>query len=214
MKGESRRRGLYIRGMILAALVIIWLCVPSVKSWLSGMVVLFTQRSVQSLQGNINTSALPMLAVLKQSAFHSAVMFFLPPRQIVAAAACLGPVRGTIISLTGSLVGSSAWYWLLCSVLKKPVLQDKLSFVSLGIAAGLTGLLGSVWGPIMGICAVLKLPYLRCAAGIAAAGLAVALMYALLCSPFSALLPTWAALCLRIGGAALLAVCAWRWAKK
>ncbi len=214
MKAISRSRALYIRGAVLAALIIGWLCVPSFKSWLSGMVMLFTQRSVQSLQGNINTAAFPVLSVFKQSAFHSAVMFFLPPRQIVAAAACLGPVMGIAASMAGSMAGAAAWYWLLYPVLKKPVLQDKLKNTSPWLTSGLTGLLGGIWGPIMGISALLKLPFLRCAAGVGTMGLAVTLMYALLCSPFSALLPSWAMLCLRICGTAILAFSIWKCTRK
>lgn len=206
MKDVSRRRALYIRGAVLAVVLAAWLCVPAVKSWLSGMVMLFTQRSVQSLQGNINTSALPVLAALKQSVFHSSVMFFLPPRHIVAAVACLGIGMGVAVSLVGSLAGAAIWYWLVHPVLNKPVLQDKLRIACPWITAGLTGLLGGIWGPVMGMAALMKLQFFRCAAGMAAVSIAVNVMYALLCSPYSALLPAWSAMCLRICGTVLLAV--------
>ena len=213
MEKASRKRALYIRGGILAAIILAWLCIPAFKSRLSGMVMLFTQRSVQSLQGNINTAGLPLLSAFKQAVFHSAVMFFLPPRHIVAAAACLGSVMGIIVSVAGALTGAAAWYWLLCPLFKK-MPQDKLCKAGHVFTAGLTGSLGGVWGPVMGICALLRLPFLRCITGMAAVGLISVVMYGLLCNPYSALLPSWAVMCLRIGGAVLLIIGVYRLIKK
>lgn len=70
--------------------------------------MLFSQRSVQSLQGAINASAFPFF----YAAFLSFIQRFLcwfPPRQIIAAVFCLGIFPGMAASLAG---GSAAC--LLC----------------------------------------------------------------------------------------------------
>ena len=106
----SKRRCITVLLCLLTASVVTasFFLIPEFRSRLTGLLMLFSQRSVQSLQGAINASAFPFF----YAAFLSFIQRFLcwfPPRQIIAAVFCLGIFPGMAASLAG---GSAAC--LLC----------------------------------------------------------------------------------------------------
>lgn len=106
----SKRRCITVLLCLLTASVVTasFFLIPEFRSLLTGLLMLFSQRNVQSLQGAINASAFPFF----YAAFLSFIQRFLcwfPPRQIIAAVFCLGIFPGMAASLAG---GSAAC--LLC----------------------------------------------------------------------------------------------------
>lgn len=106
----SKKRCITVLICLLTASVVTasFFLIPEFRSLLTGLLMLFSQRSVQSLQGAINASAFPFF----YAAFLSFIQRFLcwfPPRQIIAAVFCLGIFPGMAASLAG---GSAAC--LLC----------------------------------------------------------------------------------------------------
>lgn len=106
----SKKRCITVLLCLLTASVVTasFFFIPEFQSLLTGLLMLFSQRSVQSLQGAINASAFPFF----YAAFLSLIQRFLcwfPPRQIIAAVFCLGIFPGMAVSLAG---GSAAC--LLC----------------------------------------------------------------------------------------------------
>lgn len=102
----SKKRCITVLLCLLTASVVTasFFLIPEFQS----LLMLFSQRSVQSLQGAINASAFPFF----YAAFLSFIQRFLcwfPPRQIIAAVFCLGIFPGMAASLAG---GSAAC--LLC----------------------------------------------------------------------------------------------------
>ena len=107
----SKRRCITVLLCLLTASVVTasFFLIPEFQS----LLMLFSQRSVQSLQGAINASAFPFF----YAAFLSFIQRFLcwfPPRQIIAAVFCLGIFPGMAASLAG---GSAAC--LLCYFMGK-----------------------------------------------------------------------------------------------
>ena len=91
----SKKRCITVLICLLTASVVTasFFLIPEFRSLLTGLLMLFSQRSVQSLQGAINASAFPFF----YAAFLSFIQRFLcwfPPRQIIAAVFCLGIFPG------------------------------------------------------------------------------------------------------------------------
>ena len=181
--------------------------IPEFRSLLTGLLMLFSQRSVQSLQGAINASAFPFL----YAAFLSFIQRFLcwfPPRQIIAAAFCLGIFPGMAASLAG---GSTAC--LLCYFIGRllPVrLREKwlsknikgFSAFAIGLGASMTFLGYS--GPACFLFGTLRLSSPALLWGCFIGMLSEVAAYSLLCSPYSSFLPNNVSIIFRVAGAVLL----------
>ena len=107
-------RPIWIRFCLLGfVLLSLLLCVlfPVSRNWFSGQVMLFCQRSVQTLQGAIHGSTYPLRHTIWLSIFQSIFFFWLPPRQVLAAAANFGVSIGYVSSLTGIWLGGDLLVW-------------------------------------------------------------------------------------------------------
>ena len=181
--------------------------IPEFRSLMTGLLMLFSQRSVQSLQGAINASAYPFL----YAAFRSFIQRFLcwfPPRQIIAAVFCLGIFPGMAASLAG---GSAAC--LLCYFIgrllparlraKRPAKKIKgFSAFAIGLGVSITFLGYS--GPACFLLGALRLSSPALLWGCFIGMLSEVAAYSLLCSPYSSFLPNNVSIVFRVSGAVLL----------
>ena len=181
--------------------------IPEFRSLMTGLLMLFSQRSVHSFQGAINASAFPFL----YAAFLSFIQRFLcwfPPRQIIAAVFCLGIFPGMAASLAG---GSAAC--LLCYFIgrllparlraKRPAKKIKgFSAFAIGLGVSITFLGYS--GPACFLLGALRLSSPALLWGCFIGMLSEVAAYSLLCSPYSSFLPHNVSIVFRVSGAVLL----------
>ncbi len=83
---------------------------PGTRAWFSGALMLFTQRSVQTLQGAIRAADFPFVQSACLAAFQTCILPWLLPRQFIASSLCLGPFLGFLASFLGALAGCALWY--------------------------------------------------------------------------------------------------------
>lgn len=192
---------------------------PGTRAWFSGALMLFTQRSVQTLQGAIRAADFPFVQSACLSALQTCILPWLLPRQFIASSLCLGPFLGFLTSFLGALAGCALWYgvarllFLPCPRLparwKRPLLAAVLPF-----AAGLPLALLGMGGPVCGLAGALGLPFGPVLTGAALASGLLAAAYGALCTAFSAQLPPpWGTL-LRCAGVALTLFAGYRLARK
>lgn len=219
-----KTRPIWIRFCLLGfVLLSLLLCVlfPVSRNWFSGQVMLFSQRSVQTLQGAIHGSTYPLWHTIWLSIFQSIFFFWLPPRQVLAAAANFGVSIGYVSSLTGIWLGGTFWYGLgrllpFYPTKKAPFVLAIQSY-SPGLICGLVCFFGGLAIPILLLFGYAKAPYKRMASGFLL-GEAVRIgIYTWICSPFHSLLPNiWKILLLLIGGTiiVLTSLCIWKAVQK
>ncbi|MEN6595140.1 MAG: hypothetical protein ABFC31_09400 [Clostridiaceae bacterium] len=116
-KQKEKRSLRFLRASSAGVLILLlgfYSSIPSVHSSVNGWVMLYTQKSAQSITGAILRAGhlAPLKAVLL-AAFQTAVLPWLLPYGAAANAACFGPARGCLISLAGALAGASVWYGLI-----------------------------------------------------------------------------------------------------
>lgn len=124
---------------------------PGTRAWFSGALMLFTQRSVQTLQGAIRAADFPFVQSACLAAFQTCILPWLLPRQFIASSLCLGPFLGFLASFLGALAGCALWYgvarllFLPCPRLparwKRPLLAAVLPFAA-GLPLALLGMGG------------------------------------------------------------------------
>ena len=78
---------------------------PGTRAWFSGALMLFTQRSVQTLQGAIRAANFPFVQSACLAAFQTCILPWLLPRQFIASSLCLGPFLGFLASFLGARPG-------------------------------------------------------------------------------------------------------------
>lgn len=213
MQPVSRR---YVRCLgplgVLGLALLLWR-LPACRAWLGGMAMLFTQRSVQTLQGAIHASPAPFLTSACLSALQACLLPWLLPRQYIASALCLGPFLGFAASLLGALGGCCLWYGAARLLfLPCPRLPGRwhgpLSAAAFPLSAGLPLALLGMAGPACGLAGALALPVGPALAGAALANGCLAAAYGLLCSAFAAQLPSpWGPALRCAGGLLLLLAC-------
>ena len=182
---------------------------PGSRAWLGGMSMLFTQRSVQTLQGAINAAPFSFLKCASLSALQACILPWLLPRQFIASALCLGPFLGFAASFVGALGGCGLWYgaarllFLPCRHLPERWYRP-WSVSAFWLAAGIPLALLGMSGPVCGLAGALSLPFGPVLAGAAVANGCLAAAYGLLCTAFSAQLPALWGLVLRCAGGLLV----------
>lgn len=182
---------------------------PGSRAWFSGAFMLFTQRSVQTLQGAIRAADFPFVQSACLSALQTCILPWLLPRQFIASSLCLGPFLGFLASFLGALAGCALWYGVARLLFLRPLLAAVLPF-----AAGLPLALLGMGGPVCGLAGALGLPFSPVLTGAALASGLLAAAYGALCTAFSAQLPPpWGTL-LRCAGVALTLFAGYRLARK
>ena len=207
----------WLAALLPLAALLIFICLPPIRARFLGIAMLFTQGSVQTLQGAIRSAASPGLFSVFLSAFHTACLPWLPPRQFLASAACLGSIYGGILSLLGVLLGSSLWYWLLRLLLSPLWNRRKTAAAGPFPSALLLGgilLFQGMSGPLLALAGGLKLPYGRSLLGTALGAGTLIGLYSYFCGPYSSYLPSAWARGLRIAGILHLLFCLWSIWKK
>ena len=202
--------------LLLAALALGLLLSPALRARLTGLVMLFTQKSPHTLAGALRSAggfAAPYALLL--TVFRAAVLPWLPPLMPLADGMVFGTAAGFLVSTAGTLLAGSVCFWLSRLLLRNAV--NLLEPPAVGHAA-------ARWGGCCCCCALLIFPgatgivgYLAGISGVsfrrylagALPGEAVVLTACVrYCSPYKTLLPSTARLCLNLAGLAVLVVCA------
>lgn len=200
------------RGVLLAALLLLaaaLLCSAALRGRLSGLVMLFTQRSVHSLAGALRAAGgLAAGASLLLAAVHAAALPWLPRLLPLANDMVFGPVPGFVLSLLGALAGGSLCFGL-SRLLLRPVVARLTAHLPLprpcgaAVCAALLLFPGAT-GPVGYLAGISGLSLGRYLAAAAAGETATLLAAVLLSSPYSTLLPRWGRLVLALGALLLL----------
>ena len=202
----------YLLGL-LALLLFLCCIVTPLRNWFSGQFMLFTQRSVQTLQGALLSGSIPFLKGIWLSFFQSTALFWFAPRQIIAAAFSLGPIAGALSSVCGFLLSQTLWYSLgyLCfagfgkNLRQKPLLANHC----FGLALGGLWLFGGRIVPIALLCGAVQMPYGKTAASLLFGQIALIGIYSLTCSPYQSLLSVRWQTALSICGVIILLLTVW-----
>lgn len=192
---------------------------PGSRAWFSGAFMLFTQRSVQTLQGAIRAADFPFVQSACLSALQTCILPWLLPRQFIASSLCLGPFLGFLASFLGALAGCGLWYGVARLLfLPCPRLPGRwnrpLSAAAFPLSASLPLALLGMGGPVCGLAGALGLPFGSVLAGSALASGLLAAAYGALCTAFSAQLPSSCGLALRCAGLVLLLLACRRIARR
>lgn len=205
----SKKRCITVLLCLLTASVVTasFFLIPEFRSLLTGLLMLFSQRSVQSLQGAINASAFPFF----YAAFPSFIQRFLcwfPPRQIIAAVFCLGIFPGMAASLAGGSAACLLCYFigrlLPVRLREKRLSKNIKGFSAFAIGLGVSMTFLGYSGP-----ACLLLGALRLSSPVLIWGCFIGMLsevaaYSLLCSPHSSFLPNNVLIIFRVAGVVLL----------
>lgn len=197
ISGKHRKRGSILLLLVLAAIGMAFGCNSAFRSWLSGILMLFTQKSVHTLAGSLRSFG-PWAAIyaLVLSIFQAVFLPWLP--RILPLAICMvfGSVYGFFLSFMGVISGGSVCFFLSRLLLRthverlEPQAIRRLSvnlggtacFAALLCFPGATGIVGYLAG-------MSNLNYSRYLLGVAAGeGIGLA-AYWLYCTPYSTLLP-------------------------
>ena len=210
--GKRCRLGLLL---FLAALALGLLLIPVLRARLSGLVMLFTQRSPHTLAGALRAAggyAVPCSLLL--SVFRAAVLPWLTPLLPLADGMVFGAAAGLLVSAAGALLAGAVCFWLSRLLLRNAVHLAEPPAVGRAAAR---------WGGAWCCCALLVFPgatgvvgylaglsgvsFRRYLAGALPGEAAVLTACARFCSPYKTLLPSTARLCLALAGLAVLAAC-------
>jgi uncharacterized membrane protein YdjX (TVP38/TMEM64 family) len=104
-------------GLILSLLL--YFTVPAAHRAVSGWMMAYTQRSVQSVAGAmLQAGVLAPLKAVWLCALQTLVLPWLVPYSVGGSVVAFGPVAGGVISLLGALIGASAWFGMIRLFLK------------------------------------------------------------------------------------------------
>ena len=198
--------------LILLALILCWV-LPDSKNWFSGQIMLFSQRSVQTLQGAILSSRFPLGNTVWLSFLQSTMFFWLPPRQVLAATSSFGVFTGYFSTLVGIWLGVSLWYGLgrlaFSSITKKIQVLQPFRISSFGLALGGVWILQGMAAPVALLLGCGKSPYGQTIAGLLFGEALIIGIYSQVCSPFRSLLPDTWKIILSISGGLILLLTGW-----
>lgn len=197
---QKRRSVRRILRLPTAGALLLLLCfyflIPSVHSQINGLVMLYTQKSAQTIQGAIQRAGgFAPLKAIALSAFQSFALPWLLPYGIGGNVLAFGRVLGGALSALGAMIGASAWFGLvrlfLGDVLQKqriprgqlhvPIefcLIAALNFLTLGILCVPAAAAGA-----------LRLSFRRFLLFALIAELPVVILFAVYCSAYRMLLP-------------------------
>ncbi|MEA5060380.1 MAG: hypothetical protein VB049_10175 [Candidatus Pelethousia sp.] len=201
ISGAVRR---YIACAFLLAAIGAYATFPTMRRMIAGEMMLFSQRSVQVLEGAIRSAKAPALRSIFLAAFQTAVIPWMPPRIFLAATACLGYAWGGFCSIFGNAVGASLWYAIVRALRggTQPVSLQNASgnlLFPLGLAclSGMSALSAIAAGALL-------IRYKHTVGGVCAFEFVRLLLYLKYCSSFSALLPMAWQVALWISGGMLI----------
>ena len=174
---------------------------PPLRSRVSGLLMLFTQRSVLTLEGWLKgRAAFPGVVAL--SVFPMPLLPHLPPLLWLAARECLGPLAAVFAALLGGL--GAALVWGGAGSLLSPFARQGRHSHWAGPVLFLLALLQPAALGLGALCAgCLRLPLPRRLGWSAAALLPAILVRLGCCTPYRTLLPDGAVLGLRLAAAAV-----------
>ena len=198
----SKKRCITVLLCLLTASVVTasFFLIPEFRSLLTGLLMLFSQRSVQSLQGAINAAAFLF--------FIQRFLCWFPPRQIIAAVFCLGIFPGMAASLAGGSAACLLCYFigrLLPARLREKRLSKNIKgFSAFAIGLGVSMTFLGYSGPACLLLGALRLSLPALIWGCFIGMLSEVAAYSLLCSPHSSFLPNNVLIIFRVAGVVLL----------
>lgn len=181
-------------GLILQLLL--YFTLPAAHRAVSGWMMAYTQRSVQSVAGAmLQAGVLAPLKAVWLCALQTLVLPWLVPYSVGGAVVAFGPVAGGVVSLLGALIGASAWFGLIRLFLKDILqrlwaprfrLHPQTGFC-LAVAANLLTQ-GMLCIPAVAFGAS-RTSFCRFLFSAFIAELPIVVLFAVYCSPYRALLP-------------------------